>query len=99
MINPIHIRCRLRFLVAVIAVIVVLLTLFTNGAFYMVGTYVLAGVVVVYSILHAVLCRCPHCGRRLSVSGDETCACQYCGGPLRTSHVRETYSGLCHQEQ
>lgn len=92
--NPNRVRCRLRFLLAVIATIVVLLTVFTNGSFYMVGTCVLVLVVGAYCILHAALCRCPHCGRRLPISGDESHACQYCGQPLASSHERGTYSGL-----
>ncbi len=83
---------------AVIGIIVVLLTVVTNGAFYKVGTFALVGVGVLYCVLHAALCRCPHCGRRLSISGDESHVCQYCGQPLESSRQRGTYSGLYHQE-
>ena len=96
--NPNKIRCRLRFLLAVIAVIIALLTLFTNGAFYKVGTFALVAVLALYAALHAALCRCPHCGRRLPISGDESHACQYCGRSLPSSHQRETFSGLYHHE-
>ena len=96
--NPNLVRNRLRFLLSVVAVIIVLLTLFTNGAFYKVGTYLLVGILALYFILHAALCRCPHCGRRLSISGDESHTCQYCGQPLASSHERPTYSGLYHHE-
>ena len=96
--NPNLVRSRLRFLLAVIASIIALLTLFTNGSFYKVGTFALVGVVVLYAILHAALCRCPHCGRRLPISGDESHACQYCGQHLAPSHERGTYSGLYYHE-
>lgn len=96
--NPNRIRHRLRFLLTVVAMIVVLLTVFTNGSFYKVGTYALVSVAVLYAILHAALCRCPHCGRRLPISGDEDHVCQYCGQALASSHERGTYSGLYHQE-
>lgn len=96
--NPNRVRRRLRFLLAVISSIIVLLTLFTNGAFYKVGTFALVLVAVLYAILHAVLCRCPHCGRRLPISGDEDHACQYCGCPLASSCERGTFSGLYYHE-
>jgi len=96
--NPNLLRKRLRFLLFVIASIIALLTLFTNGSFYQVGTFALVGVAVLYIILHAAFCRCPHCGRRLPLSGDESRFCQYCGQPLSPSRERGTYSGLYHQE-
>ena len=96
--NPNRVRRRLRFLLAVISSIIVLLTLFTNGSFYKVGTAVLVIVAVLYAILHAALCRCPYCGRRLPISGDEDHTCQYCGRPLPPSYERGTYSGLYHHE-
>lgn len=97
--NPNRIRRQLRFLLTVVAVIVALLTIFTNGSFYIVGTCLLAGSVAAFFGLHAAFCRCPHCGRRLPISGDESHVCQYCGQDLLPSRQRETYSGLYYQEQ
>ena len=83
---------------AVIGSIIVLLTVLTNGSFYKVGTVALVCALGFYGVLHAVLCRCPRCGRRLPISGDESHACEYCGSPLPSSHERGTYSGLYHHE-
>ena len=83
---------------AVIGSIIALLTVLTNGSFYKVGTIALVCVLVFYAVLHAVLCRCPRCGRRLPISGDESHVCEYCGQPLPPSHQRGTYSGLYHHE-
>ena len=96
--NPNRMRGRLRFLLAVTSAIIVLLTVFTNGSFYIVGTCLLVASIVAFFALHAVLCRCPHCGRRLPLSGDEAHTCQYCGSPLPSSHERGTYSGMYHHE-
>ena len=96
--NPNRVRRRLRFLLSVIAMIVVLLTVFTNGSFYVVGTCLLVVSVIAFFSIHAALCRCPHCGRRLPISGDESHVCQYCGQYLTSSYERETYSGLYHHE-
>ena len=83
---------------AVIGSIIALLTVLTNGSFYKVGTVALVCALVLYGVLHAVLCRCPRCGRRLPISGDESHSCEYCGSPLPSSHERGTYSGLYHHE-
>ena len=96
--NPNRIRSRLRFLMAVIGSIIALLTVLTNGSFYKVGTAALVCALVLYGVLHVVYCRCPHCGRRLPISGDESHVCEYCGSPLLSSHERGTYSGLYHHE-
>ena len=91
-------RGRLRLLLAVVSAIIVLLTVVTNGSFYIVGTCLLVASVAAFFALHAILCRCPHCGRRLPISGDEAHTCQYCGCSLPLSQERETYSGLYHHE-
>lgn len=96
--NPNRIRRRLRLLLASVSVVILLLTVLTNGSFYVVGTCLLAGCVAAFFLLHALLCRCPHCGRGLPLSGDEARNCQHCGGELPSSHTWGTYSGLYYHE-